>query len=67
MKILRHFDQKGGVWMGVWTAVMVPMAVASFILNKEFPSTLVQLYLGVLAVFGASKAVVKLKGPSKNA
>lgn len=61
-KYLKSFDLHGGTWLGLFTACMIPMCVASFLMGRDIPSGVVQVYAAVLTAFAVSKTVQKVKG-----
>lgn len=63
-KILKVFDQTGGVWLGLWTASVIGLSVYVAITGKDLPGGVVASYAAALTAFAAhsvSKVVTSSK------
>ena len=60
MNFLNRFDLKGGIIMGIWTALMWVLVVFSFVLQRSIDGNIVALYSVAVGTYGISKAATKI-------
>lgn len=60
--MLKWIDQKGGVWLGLWSALMMGLVVYSVVVGKNIPDGVAAVYTAVLAAFAANSVTKQLKG-----
>jgi hypothetical protein len=56
------FDLSGGQWLGMFTATMIVMSAAAFILHRDIPAGVLGAYTACLSAFAISKTIQKVKG-----
>lgn len=56
------WDIPGGAILGLWSMVILGMAIASFVLQREIPGNVKEIFNWILTAFAASKTIKSIFG-----
>lgn len=60
------WDIPGGSVLGIWSVVILGMAVAAFVLQREIPASVKEIFNWILTAFAASKTLKSIFGKVVN-